>query len=155
MQACQEMNVSGYTVHPFWRDLPYTDIHSCVTPDVLHQLYQGVLKHIIEWCTYLVDPRELDRQIRCLPPAYGIRHFKNGISALSQVSGTERKHIARILLACLVGKIPKKVMTAFRSILDFIYLAQYTAHDSDTLGYMEKALNTFHKNKSVLVKLGI
>ncbi|EPS94102.1 hypothetical protein FOMPIDRAFT_1079245, partial [Fomitopsis schrenkii] len=97
----------------------------------------------------------LDRRIRCLPPAYGARHFKNGISALSQVSGTERKHIARILLACLVGKIPQEVMTAFRAILDFIYLAQYPAHDNDTLEYMEKALKTFHKHKSVLIKLGI
>lgn len=154
-KACQELNVSGYAVIPFWRDLPYTDIHSCITPDVLHQLYQGVFKHIVEWCTYLVDERELDRRIRCLPPAYGVRHFKNGISALSQVSGTERKHMARILLACLVGKIPKAVMVTFHAILDFIYLAQYTAHDADTLNYMEKALNTFHKNKAILVKIGI
>lgn len=154
-KACHDLNVSGYTIRPFWRDLPYTDIHSCITPDVLHQLYQGVFKHIIEWCSVLVDERELDRRIRCLPPSYGVRHFKNGISALSQVSGTERKHMARILLACLVGKIPNKVMIAFRAILDFIYLAQYTAHDNDTLEYMEKALKTYHKNKAVLVELGI
>ncbi|EPS92600.1 hypothetical protein FOMPIDRAFT_1137569 [Fomitopsis schrenkii] len=154
-KACHDLNVSGYTIRPFWRDLPYTDIHSCITPDVLHQLYQGVFKHIIEWCSVLVDERELDRRIRCLPPSYGVRHFKNGISALSQVSGTERKHMAHILLACLVGKIPNKVMIAFRAILDFIYLAQYTAHDNDTLEYMEKALKTYHKNKAVLVELGI
>ncbi|EPS92908.1 hypothetical protein FOMPIDRAFT_1056442 [Fomitopsis schrenkii] len=154
-QACQDLNVSRYTIHPFWRDLPYTNIHSCITSDVLHQLYQGVLKHVVEWCTYLIDERELDHRIRCLPPAYGIRHFKNGISALSQVSGTERKHIAQILLACLVGKIPHKVMLTFRSLLDFIYLAQYTAHDANTLLYMEKALKTYHSNKAVLVELGI
>lgn len=154
-KACQELNVSGYVVRPFWRDLPYTDIHSCITPDVLHQLYQGVFKHIIEWASELVDERELDARIRSLPPAFGTRHFKNGISSLSQVSGTERKHIARILLACLVGKVPKKVILAFRSILDFIYLAQYTTHDDTTLGYMDNALKTFHKNKSVLVDLGV
>lgn len=155
INSCQELNVSGYVVHPFWRGLPYTNIHGCITPDVLHQLYQGVFKHVIEWCTTLVDPRELDRRIRCLPPAFGVRHFKNGISALSQVSGTERKHMARVLLACLAGKIPKKVMLTFRALIDFIYLAQYSAHDNDTLEYMEKALRTFHQNKGVLVDLGV
>ncbi|KAH9914312.1 uncharacterized protein B0H18DRAFT_1125649 [Fomitopsis serialis] len=154
-RVCQDLNVSGYVVRPFWRDLPYTDIHSCITPDVLHQLYQGVFKHIVEWCTELVDELELDRRIRCLPPAFGTRHFKNGFSSLSQVSGTERKHMARILLACLVGKVPQQVILAFRSILDFIYLAQYTTHDDTTLQYMEDALKTFHRNKHVLVDLGV
>ena len=63
--------------------------------------------------------------------------------------------MARILLSCLVGKIPKKVMMAFRAILDFVYLAQYTAHDEETLTYMETALKTFHQHKHVLVQLGI
>ena len=39
-----------------------------------------------------------------------------------------------MLLACLAGKIPKQVMLAFRAPLDFIQLAQYTAHDTNTLG---------------------
>ncbi|EPS93359.1 hypothetical protein FOMPIDRAFT_1082348, partial [Fomitopsis schrenkii] len=151
----QELHVSGYVVHPFWRHLPYTNIHSSMTPDVLHQLYQGVVKHVVEWSTGLLDKRELDRRIRCLPPAYGTRHFRNGITALSQVSGTERKHMARILLACLVGKIPVKAVLIFRALLDFIYLAQYTAHDDETFKYMEEALKTYHKNKDVLIKLGI
>ena len=46
-------------------------------------------------------------------------------------------------------------MLAFRALLDFIQLAQYTAHDTDTLAYLEKALDTFHQNKDILVELGI
>ncbi|EPS93901.1 hypothetical protein FOMPIDRAFT_1135314 [Fomitopsis schrenkii] len=148
-KACHYLNVSGYTICPFWCNLPYTDIHLCITPDG-HQLYQGVFKHIIEWCSVLVDEHELDRRICCLPPSYSVCHFKNGISALSQVSGTEHNHMVCILLVCLVRKIPNKVMIAFRAILDFIYLAQYTAHDNNTLEYMEKALKTYHKNKAAL-----
>ncbi|EPS93773.1 hypothetical protein FOMPIDRAFT_1055679 [Fomitopsis schrenkii] len=153
-QACQELHVSGYVVHPFWRHLPYTNIHSSVTPNVLHQLYQGVVKHVMEWSTDLLDKHELDRHIWCLSPAYGTRHFRNGITALSQVSGMERKHMVRILLACLVRKIPVKVVLVFRALLDFIYLAQYTAHDNKTFKYMEEALKTYHKNQDMLVKLG-
>ena len=122
---CMREEVSGYVHQPFWADLPYTDIHFCITPDVLHQLYQGVLKHLISWCQILLTKEELDRRIRCLPYAVGLRHFKNGISALSQISGTERKNMGKILLGCLVGtRISGKGIAACRAILDFIYLAQ-------------------------------
>ena len=152
---CKEYNVSGYAVEPFWKSHTLTDIHSCITPDVLHQLYQGVFKHVLEWCGVLMDEEELDCRIRTLPPAFGTRHFKNGISSLSQVSGSERKDMARILLGCLVGRIPNDVMLTFRALLDFIYLAQYPTHDDTTLKYMTDALELFHKHKDVLVELGI
>ncbi|EPS92974.1 hypothetical protein FOMPIDRAFT_1082618, partial [Fomitopsis schrenkii] len=148
-------NVSGYVVTPFWKGLPHTNIHGCVTPDVLHQLYQGVFKHILEWCQEAMDVAELDARIHCLPPAFSTRHFKNGISALSQVSGSERKDIARILLGCLVGRIPHELMLTFRSLLDFIYISQYPTHDDITLSYLEDALKVYHKNKKILKTLGI
>lgn len=152
---CMERDVSGTVRDPFWADLPYADIHLSITPDVLHQLYQGVFKHIVSWCQDLLSPEELDRRLRCLPPGNGIRHFKNGISGLSQITGMEMKQMARVLLPCLVGKISKSTLLVFRSLLDFIYLAQYSTHDDDTLKYMEDALKVFHQNKKVLVQLGI
>ncbi|KAH9910236.1 uncharacterized protein B0H18DRAFT_896286, partial [Fomitopsis serialis] len=148
-------DVNGAARSPFWTNLPYADIHLSITPDVLHQLYQGVFKHVVTWCQELLTAEELDSRLRCLPPAYGIRHFRNGISSLSQISGKERKEMARVLLACLVGKVSKSTMLTFRSLLDFIYLAQYPTHDDTTLEYMEDALKTFHANKQVLVDLGI
>jgi hypothetical protein len=47
------------------------------------------------------------------------------------------------------------VMLTYRSLLDFIHLAQYPSHDDTTLGYMKTALDMFHKYKNVLVQLGI
>ncbi|KAJ3730701.1 hypothetical protein C8R42DRAFT_568649 [Lentinula raphanica] len=151
-----EREVSGYVYRPFWQDLPFTDIHFSITPDVLHQLYQGVLKHLISWCQDVLGSKELDRRIRCLPPSFGVRHFKNGITALSQISGTERKNMGKILLGCLVGSdMPRQALTAVRAILDFIYLAQYTTHDDDTLSYMTDALNLWHEKKSSFIDVGV
>jgi hypothetical protein len=99
--ACMDKDVARGTYDPFWSNLPFTDIHKAITPDILHQLYQGVFKHLIGWCQSIVGEKELDRRIRCLPYGRGLRRFKNGISALSQISGSEQKNMAKILLGCI------------------------------------------------------
>ncbi|KAJ3728248.1 hypothetical protein C8R42DRAFT_571370 [Lentinula raphanica] len=146
-----EHDIAGGDHEPFWVGFPLTNIHECIAPDILHQLYQGVLKHLVSWVQLLVGPKELDERIQKLPPTSGVRHFAKGISSLSQVSGTERKHIARILLACLVGKIDSHGITACRAILHFIQLAQYPSHDQDTLQYMEQELDAWHKNRDYFI----
>ena len=152
---CMEQDVSGSVFKPFWEDFPHTDIHTSITPDILHQLYQGIIKYLIEWCQILMTEAELDARVRALPKTFGIRHFKNGFSVLSQVSGPERKQMAHIFLACIVGKVPTGVIMCVKAILDFVYLAQYKAHDTDTLQYLEDALDTFQKNQKVFIQLEI
>lgn len=144
---CMGRGVSSSVHAPFWKGFPYTNINLSITPDVLHQLYQGVFKHLVSWIQILMSREELDARIRALPPTFGVRHFKNGISALSQISGTERKNMAKILLGCLVGAMPKQAIRACRAILDFIYLAQYSSHSDITLTYMDNALKEWHLNK--------
>ncbi|KAJ7757871.1 hypothetical protein B0H14DRAFT_3598556 [Mycena olivaceomarginata] len=147
---CMEHEVAG--VHqPFWEGFPLTNISLSLTPDVLHQLYQGVFKHLVGWCQSLMTKNELDARIRSLPPSFGVRHFDKGISLLSQVSGKERKAMARILLGCLVGKIPAKGIRACRAILDFIYLSQYTTHDDGTLDTLRNALKAWHQNRDFFI----
>ncbi|KAH9021901.1 hypothetical protein EDB85DRAFT_2075518 [Lactarius pseudohatsudake] len=110
---------------PFWKDLPYAHVYRSITPDVLHQLHQG------------------------------------GISTLSRVSGTEHGHICRFLLA-LVLDIPLPgtldsgaLVQALRKLLNFLYLAQYPIHTTETLQNMDAALQSFHDNKHIFVSLGI
>ncbi|KAA1473694.1 hypothetical protein DENSPDRAFT_859985 [Dentipellis sp. KUC8613] len=153
-KECYAQGLSGVQ-QPFWIGFPHTDIHRSITPDVLHQLYQGVFKHIIDWCGKMLTREELDERLRRLPPAFGVRHFKNGFSALSQISGTERKHMARILLGCLVGRLPSRALIALRALLDFIYIAQYPTHDDVTLGYLQDALDTFFENRIIFKELKI
>jgi hypothetical protein len=63
--------------------------------------------------------------------------------------------MARVLLGCMIGKVPRDVIISYRSLLDFIYLAQYPSHDDITLGYMDDALKEFHQHKEVLFNLGV
>ncbi|PPQ81799.1 hypothetical protein CVT26_010042 [Gymnopilus dilepis] len=152
---CMSHGIAGGTPQPFWSGFPLCDINRAVTPDVLHQLYQGVLKHLINWCETILTPAELDQRIRCLPSGFGLRHFKNGFSALSQISGTERKNMAKILLGCLIGSIPSRGVIAITALLDFIYTAQYTSHDAGSLAELQNALDRFHQHRDYFVETGV
>ncbi|KAF8593704.1 hypothetical protein BDV93DRAFT_460470 [Ceratobasidium sp. AG-I] len=36
-------------VWPWWGDLPHINLVRCITPDLLHQLYQGIFKSHLVW----------------------------------------------------------------------------------------------------------
>ena len=53
------------------------------------------------------------------------------------------------------GVLPVPLIHATCAILDFLYLAQYRIHTSETLASLEAALNEFHEKKHVFETLGI
>ena len=148
-------------VHPFWESLPYTHIYQALTPDILHQLHQGVVKHLISWLVAEFGSVELDARCRTMPPNHNIRHFSKGISKLKRASGNEHAAIGKILLGLIAGiplsngHSPNKLLRATRAILDFLYLAQLPSHNDETLQDLDDALVTFHANKSIFIDLGI
>jgi hypothetical protein len=143
-------------VQPFWKGLPHANIFEAITPDLLHQMYQGMAKHLVLWLQNLMTEAELDARIKRLPRVHGVRYFSNGISGLSRVSGKEHKNICKQLLGCIIGipHIPSSVICAARALLDFIYLAEYRSHSTGTLKYLQEALDEFHLAKEVFINLG-
>ena len=49
--ACHEARLKP-VYHPFWQKLPLANIFLLITPDVLHQLLQGIMKHLVSWLCY-------------------------------------------------------------------------------------------------------
>ncbi|RPD62619.1 hypothetical protein L226DRAFT_458001 [Lentinus tigrinus ALCF2SS1-7] len=158
--ACAEAGIKPLA-EPFWADLPYTNIYHAITPDILHQLYQGIVKHLLVWLQDAFGDAEIDARCRRLPPNHNLRHFSKGLSNLSRVTGKEHQDIARILLGLIIdlrlpnGVSPARIVRATRAILDFLYLAQYPTHTTQTLCLLDDALTAFHANKDVFVDLGI
>lgn len=159
-ERCAELRIKPIQ-HPFWQGLPKSNIFHAITPDVLHQLYQGLVKHMIAWIKSAFGEAEIDARCRRLPPNHNIRIFNKGISSLSRVSGAEHNQICRFLLGVIIDiPLPNnissaKLVRALRGLLDFLYLAQYPCHSAETLQLLDEALTHFHDNKDIFVTLGI
>ncbi|KAH9164605.1 hypothetical protein EDB89DRAFT_2116238 [Lactarius sanguifluus] len=158
--ACREAGLKSI-FRPFWSVLPLVDIFVSITPDVLHQLLQGVVKYLTAWLTTIFGAAEVDARCRSLPPNHHISLFTSGISTLSQLSGKQHKDICRFLLGLIIDlalpgrQLPSRLIRAARALLDFVYLAQYSSHTSKTLQRLEDSLARFHENKDVFIDLGV
>jgi len=149
--------------HPFWESLPLVDIYISIIPDVLHQLLQGVMKHLIAWVTdpLVFGQQSVDAQCRLVPPNHQIVLFPRGFTLFSCVSGKEHKNICRLLLGLIVDLQPTDgsslahVIKAAHGLLDFLYLAQLPSQTTDTIVRLDRSLATFHENKDVFMDLGV
>jgi hypothetical protein len=138
-----------YDVRPFWEDHKYVNVGCFLTPDLLHQLHKGVMKdHLTSWVSHILGKQIIDERHTTMPEFHGMRHFKHGISSVSQWTGRELKEMAKVLLPVL-SDADGRVVAAARALLDYMYLAHSSTLTDIELDAMDKALRTFHENKSV------
>ncbi|KAH9002139.1 hypothetical protein EDB86DRAFT_3063610 [Lactarius hatsudake] len=121
------------TYHPFWERLPYTNIFLSITLDILHQLHQGIAKHLVRWLARL-GAEEINAQ---------------------------HKDVCRIILGVVVDlALPgiwssARLTRAVRGLLDFFYLSQYPVQTTESLDALDMALQQFHEEKEVFIELGV
>ena len=160
LQACASNRIKP-TPRPFWLRLPFVHIYRSITPDILHQMYQGILKHLIQWTISVFGAVEIDARCRRMPPNHNLRVFSRGISTLSRVTGQEHDQMCRFLLGLVIDiRLPDglsniRLLRCLRAILDFLYYSQYPIHTDTTLDLMQDALDRFHINKDIFIDLGI
>ncbi|KAJ6573734.1 hypothetical protein B0H10DRAFT_1963850 [Mycena sp. CBHHK59/15] len=145
-------------INPFWADFPHCDIFSCITPDLLHELHNGVFgDHIVSWSSAAMSGEglEIDRRFREMTPHPTLRHFKKGISPTTQWTGAEHKNMEKVFLGVLANATEPGVQRAIRGVNDFIYYAHFETHCDESLAKMDEAWAYFHANKEVFKELQI
>ncbi|KAJ3765439.1 hypothetical protein FB446DRAFT_655309, partial [Lentinula raphanica] len=160
IKTCRKARIKP-VFDPFWVHLPYSNVFTAITPDILHQLYQGVFKHMKNWVIEAYGAHEIDARCRRLPPNHNISVFMKGISTLQRVSGVEHARISSFLLGLIAdtplpnGMSSIRLVRCLRGLIDFLYLSQYPVHSTTTLGLLSDALDRFHANKAIFIDLEI
>ncbi|KAG1895712.1 uncharacterized protein F5891DRAFT_1130506 [Suillus fuscotomentosus] len=137
VHACHKNGIKPI-IHLFWEPLPYTNIFQAITPDVPHQLYQGLIKHLLGWLAKAFGAAEIDARCQRLHPNHHIHLFMKGITSLSRISGTEHSQICHFLLGIIVDiRLPNQLALSCQS--------------SETLTLLVEALDLFHDNKQIFL----
>ncbi|KAJ7061779.1 hypothetical protein C8F01DRAFT_1286849 [Mycena amicta] len=148
-------------IDPFWKDLPHCNIFRSFFPDLLHQMHKGAFDHARSWATASLggsaneNEAEIDKRFQAMVDHPSLRHFRQGISLVSQWTGNEAKEMEKVFLGVLNGAADAQVTLAVRGVLDFIYYAHFETHTDASLAKLEAAWRMFHDNKKVFVTMGI
>jgi hypothetical protein len=134
---------------PFWSFLPYASIFTFFTPDLLHQIHKGVFfNHLYSWCQDLIGQKELNTRWEAMTSYAGLKHFKQGVSTISQWTGNEYKEMERAFVDIVAGAMDAQAVQTACALMDFTMYVQYPIHTSKTLAATTQALETFHKLQS-------
>ncbi|KAG8706404.1 hypothetical protein FRC09_002431, partial [Ceratobasidium sp. 395] len=142
---------------PWWADLPYCNFHASIAPDLLHQLHQGIFKsHLLPWTYAGMKEAPANRRFMAMSSAEGMRHFKKKVSKIKQWTGRESKELMKQFLPVVVGSgCDPDFVAMVRAALDFMYYAHSAELTTEDLEEMDRALEEFHRLKSVVVRMGI
>jgi hypothetical protein len=155
------------TFNAFWQ-LPGVQIERLHMPDLLHRMYLGMLKHLMEWIESFLRKhdrlRQFDQAWISIMPYPGFTPPTRPYREISQWQGKEMRNLGRVILcafAASLGPPPAsqrstgnwpKALCCVRSLVDFHLMAQYQSHTPETLNFMDKYLTEFHQTKEVFLE---
>jgi len=142
------------------------DLH---TPDMLHTVYLGLFKHMMDWIqAFLKKQGQLqafDDLWKALPPYLGFLVPKNDYCEVAQWQGKDMGNLGRCILGVVavalrqpqsLQVIPfKHALGCVRALVDFSMMAQNRSHTSDTIAYMEHYMDQFHWRKCIFVQFRV
>jgi len=142
------------------------DLHK---PDMLHTIYLGVFKHMMDWIQGFLQKQAPEEAFKdswkALPPCPGFFVPKKTYREVKQWQRKEIRNLGRCLLGVLAVALRqpdcrqvqpfRRALTCVRSLLDFTMMAQYRSHTPETISYMEEYATQFHQTNDILLEFRI
>ena len=166
-EALQYLNKRGArtTEGVFWA-LRCFDSTSALVPDVLHTIYLGLLKHLMDWLVpFLAHHKRLavfNRLWSAIGPYPGFSPFRKPYTAVTQWQGKELKMLGRTILPILGASLLepsaeqrgpfKEAILCVKGLIFFHLMVKYRSHTDQTIGYMERYFEDFHRHKEVFAR---
>jgi hypothetical protein len=150
-----QVGLSGCTEEPCWEGL-HLSPSKFIKQDLLHGSYKFVWDHLAKWLEFTLGKEELDRR-HAAQPSLGLnRVFRKGISTLSQVSGREHREFQKSLVGVIYGheNVNNSILTASRSLIDYIYIAQFPSISEGDLAHMMGLLSAWEQHKIAFIQNG-
>ena len=143
--------------------IPRVTVPLLFKPDVLHNIYLGLFKHMMQWIEDFLKKHDrqavFDEVWKSLPPYPGFFVPKKAYREVTQWQGKEMRNLGRCILGVLASALRRpspaqsgpfrQALLCVRALADFSLMAQYRSHTQETLGYMEQYLKDFHRYKEV------
>ena len=177
-KAAEKLDARGTRGMPIvLTELPCVQLNLLHTPDLLHGIYLGLLKHLLTWIHGLLKKYKRQDQFdyvwKSMAPYHGITMPNKPYRQVSQWSGNEMKTFGRIILGVLAATLSvskgleepqtakqyadmedrktifKGALQCTKSLVDFHLYAQYKEHSNATLIRMQGCWAEFHKMKAV------
>ena len=135
-------------------------------PDLLHNIYLGLFKHMMEWVEGFLKKHKrqqgFDDAWKEIPPYPGFSVLKKAYREVTQWQGKEMRNRGRCISAGLASALRNPDSSQHQDFNislkcvgapdDFSLMTQYRSHTPDTLAYMEKYLQAFHLTKDVFLE---
>ncbi|KAL0632412.1 hypothetical protein Q9L58_008698 [Maublancomyces gigas] len=136
------------------------DLHK---PDMLHVVYLGMMKHLMDWLTqFLTDwgrMPQFDAVWKEMPPYPAFVRPTKAYSEVSQRQGKEMHNFMHIVLPALASALhnpPPARCLPFQeahrcvgALVRWALMADYPSHSEETLNYLKQYLRQFHYTKHV------
>ena len=161
-------------------ELPSVQPNLLHTPDLLHGIYLGLLKHLMQWIQGLLKKYKRQDQFdytwKSMAPYHGISMPNKPYRQVSQWSGNEMKIFGRLILSVLAASLGsskgsgesqtakqyadmegkravfRHALQCTKSLIDFHLYAQYKEHSNKTIEAMQRCWADFHETKAVFLE---
>ncbi|KAF9545513.1 hypothetical protein CPC08DRAFT_730082 [Agrocybe pediades] len=139
-------------VVPFTHGFPGADIHTLLSPDLLHQLIKGTFKdHLVTWVNEYLRLKHGKTQSHEIIKDIDQREGRD----FEQWTGDDSKALMKVYIAAIAGHVPPKMVKCLATFVDLCYIFRRNVISNTALRNAEALLQKFLELREVFIEEGV